>query len=245
MTQIRTEHKIGAGMEDSDAERPGSDTALRHGYTLAGIHELARIAVWSGQWSRVVNFREWYEAAQSAIVEHLYASGEPPSRGDLIGTGIDGIHELIAANRRHHGDSRHHAHGRSPNFERYWHVFAKPTRSPEEHIIEQAALRQIMAALPDNHRQTLIVLADHVDYGRAAEALGISRRAFISRVSDARQAFRALWHEGEQPSAMWGRERSRVSPRQNTMATTIKKRGWQKRQQAAGPAPTDPAPPGQ
>ena len=40
-----------------------------------------------------------------------------------------------------------------------------------------------MAALPYNYRETLLVLADYSDYGRAAEALGISRRGPWQRVS--------------------------------------------------------------
>jgi hypothetical protein len=205
---------------------------LRFGYTLAALDEMARVAVWGGSWSWVPDYRESFEAARSAIAERLYASREPPARGELVAAGIAGVGELIRADRRHRGRSRDHEQDHSPSFERYWQVFARPTPGPEERIVEQAALRQIMAALPYGYRTTLITLADHGDYDRAAAALGISRRAFTSRVSDARQAFRRLWHEGEQPSPMWGRECARVSVRRNSVAATIKKRGWLKRQQA-------------
>jgi hypothetical protein len=43
----------------------------------------------------------------------------------------------------------------------------------------------------------------HADHGLAAASLGISRRLFTARLSEARQAFLRRWHEGESPSRVW------------------------------------------
>lgn len=65
------------------------------------------------------------------------------------------------------------------------------------------ALAQIWPRLNPMHRTVLAALAAHNDHARAAAALGISRRLFTHRLSQARQAFLTLWHEGESPSRVW------------------------------------------
>lgn len=47
----------------------------------------------------------------------------------------------------------------------------------------------------------------HNDHERAAQALGKSMVAFHSAVRDARRQFLRLWHQGEQPSKVWSRDR--------------------------------------
>jgi hypothetical protein len=47
----------------------------------------------------------------------------------------------------------------------------------------------------------------------AAEALGKAPHGFETTLSTARKQFLALWHEGEQPSTLWGRDRRSAKSR--------------------------------
>jgi hypothetical protein len=49
-----------------------------------------------------------------------------------------------------------------------------------------------------------MALAIHGTYDKAAASLGKTHRAFVSQLSRARKQFLQLWHEGEQPSRIWG-----------------------------------------
>lgn len=92
-------------------------------------------------------------------------------------------------------------------FERYWLDVAAPADSPEEKVTERLALAQIWPCLRPVNREALAALAAHEDYQRAAESLGISYKAFKSRISEGRREFLALWHDGEKPSRPWIRDR--------------------------------------
>lgn len=87
------------------------------------------------------------------------------------------------------------------SFYRYWTRPAPPT--PEDEATDRTAVRQVMAALPAAHAQALLSLAEHGDYERAADALGLSPTAYNSQVRRARAAFLALWHEHEAVPGRW------------------------------------------
>jgi hypothetical protein len=52
---------------------------LRHGYTLADLHGLARLAVHTAG-TMASNWHDRYDTAWSAIAEHLYAAEHWPPR---------------------------------------------------------------------------------------------------------------------------------------------------------------------
>jgi hypothetical protein len=56
-------------------------------------------------------------------------------------------------------------------------------------------------------------LAAAGDYGQAAQLLGLKQKSWESQLMLARRRFRALWHEGEEPSSHWGCDRRAGSVR--------------------------------
>lgn len=175
---------------------PTGDIPLRHGYTLASIHELTLIAVHCELFYRARDYHERVDIAWSAIAEHLYASEQPPSRSDLIHAGMSAIASLFVSEARSHGintSQRGRTAVPGTNFQKYWHLSTRPTDGPEERIIERIALTQIWVALSPRLRDAFTALAVHDDYGRAAAAVGKTRDQYNSQLSYARRVFLALW----------------------------------------------------
>lgn len=154
----------------------GNDAPLRHGYTMARLYELTLIAVRCERWYRHRDFHERADIAWSAIAEHLYAAGEPPSRSDLIRAGMLAIGAHYDKDWAQYGIYPKDRYAETGvNFERYWAIAARPTPGPEERVVERAALRQIWHELTHGQREALTALAVHDDYARAADALGKRR----------------------------------------------------------------------
>jgi hypothetical protein len=180
---------------------------LRYGYTLDTLTRLAHYAARHGRYDHDVELPVRYEVAWAAVAEHLYAVGERPTPGELIRAGWLAI--------RHHGESERQFLGRAHDgpagpgrhFERYWRAVAAPADSPEDKVIERIALAQIWPRLRPSSRDAFAALAVHGDYRRAAESLEIGYKTFVGRISDGRREFLALWHDGEQPSRPWVRDR--------------------------------------
>lgn len=224
---------------DQDADltaEPGEDTLLSHGYTVAGLERLARKAAFASRW-RFLPLSERRDIARFAIVEHLLTTPEPPDFRFLVNLGEKAIWAHVEQEGRYRGvylASSHAEPGTGmPRFHRYWTTAAQPTRSPEDHIVDVTALKQIWPRLTRPHQAVLLALATHDDYQEAAASLGRGYRSFISTVSTARQQFLRLWHEHETPSGMWGRHRpnsSRAESRKSITAVTIRRR--ERRRQA-------------
>jgi hypothetical protein len=151
-----------------------------------------------------------YEAAWSAIAEHLYAAegDAPPTPADLIFAGQDAISRLAGDEMHHHGL----AYGKDlpqvrPRFAAYWEWQRLRGADPATQVVERAALWQIWARLTDGERRALSALAVHGDHQSAADALGKTYGVFTTDLSRARARFLRLWHEGEKPSRVWGADR--------------------------------------
>lgn len=185
---------------------------LCHDYTLADVDRLTRVAVFSvGRLAS--DARDRYDAAWYAITEHLYTVEAPPGPGDLIWVGRTAIYDEIRDYRHHHGffkSDYHNGPGSSPAFWRYWWPVTWAVPSRENVIVERMALWQILDVMHPVRREAIIALATFDTYDRAAMALGISYRAFVIRLNHARADFRALWHEGEAPSRMWGSDQRKL-----------------------------------
>jgi hypothetical protein len=189
---------------------PRGATELRHGYTLDDLRRLAGGVV-KHAWSQLGDQADRLEVVWSAIAEALYASETAPARRDLFQAGMDAMGRYDADDRHHHGiaSSGPHAYagrGSSPAFQTYW-CLAMTARSPEDGVVERVALAQIWPRLTEGQRRALLALAAFDDYAAAAEALGIKYQSFHSLIRAARIRFLALWHEGESPSRVWGRDR--------------------------------------
>ena len=191
---------------------PGTDTELRHGYTLAQVSQLSVQAVRRQHFHQAADFDDRVEVAWHAMIEHIYSATELPAERDVMYAGWRAISAHVRGDEQFRGRNRRDWYGGvTAGFERYWWTTARNTPGPEERVTEQVALAQIWPMLRPVHRQVLAALAAHDDYGRAAAALGKSRRTFTSQVGKARRAFFDLWHQGETPSRPWGHDRRRTT----------------------------------
>jgi hypothetical protein len=216
--------------------RVPDNAELRHGYTLSQVAALSVYAVRRQLWHQAADFDERLEIAWHAIVEHIYASEQPPAPRDVIRAGWKAIGDDVARAQRFYGlDSHDRYAGTTAGFERYWWFAARPAPGPEDRVTERAALAQIWPRLRPAHREVLAALAAHGDYGLAAQSLGRSYKIFTFAVSQARREFLALWHEGETPSRPWGQDR-RIS---DTDRHSITSRTIRRRRQRARQAPPD------
>lgn len=177
---------------------------LRHGYNLADLDRLTRMALSRG-WARNVDWRFRYHIAWEGIAEALYAATEPPEPADLVRAGWESISDHVKTERRHWGLKQ--GGTPRPSFAMYWDSVAQHTGSPENGVVERLALWQIWAALGDVDREALLALAVHDEYDKAAAALGLKKYTYYRRVRVARLHFLDLWHEGEAPSRLWGNDR--------------------------------------
>jgi hypothetical protein len=199
---------------------PRRDTYVAHGYTLADIYNLAVHAVRTDHWRADLEFPERVAAAWSAIATALCSSDTAPHRNELAHVGREASADVIDQNMRHRGiDKRAATFGESRvNFERFW------TRLPgaplEERVVDGVSLQQIWPLLKPTYQDALMALATYEDYAEAAKVMGLRYGAFCRRVRLGRLEFLRLWHEGEKPSAVWGRDKRQG--RDNTGRTAVR-----------------------
>jgi DNA-directed RNA polymerase specialized sigma24 family protein len=195
--------------QDNAGPEPAAVDELRHGYRLADLHAITRLAVHvAGRLA--TDWHERYDTAWSGIVEHLYAAIDPPTRQDLVSAGRLAIYAVVDGDRQAHGYYRRKNIGSaagpcsSPAYRTYWLDWL--TNVQHDHapaVAERVALPSILAALTQRQREALLALAAHEDYARAADAMGVRVSTLNSYVSAARGRFFALWHEGETPGPRW------------------------------------------
>ncbi len=179
-------------------------TGLRHGYLLSDLHEIARTAALTA-WAKGSDFADRCEVAWSGVVEHLYSAPEAPARHDLMRAGWDAVSRYVSGELHHHGRPRDGSfHTTGARFQAFWWSQSEPTPSPEARVVETLAMAQILPRLTPRQRDALFALAAHDDYALAAAALGMNYRSFYTQVWNARRRFFELWHEGEEPSHLWG-----------------------------------------
>lgn len=201
----------------------GGTAKARHGYTLDHLHHIARRAV-SASIARAMNYTDRLEAAWFGVIEHLYTSDERPSPLALVQAGEAAISRMIRNEHHHYGYAGRDTYAgpeSAVNYQRYW--WTTPTPSPENRVVDHVSLWQIWERLSDKHREVLATLSAVGDYQTAADHLGITVGTFNVHVSKARNAFFELWHEGEEPSRVWGTDR-RVGRRDATEPAKAKRR---------------------
>ena len=186
------------------------DTEVGHGYTMADLHKIARIAASTAS-AQAMDYADRVDTAFSAVAEALLTAEEPPGERELICVGRAAVNDLLTQELRHHGTAPDSdTPGRTrPAFERYWWWAARRTPSHEDRIVEEIALRQIWQQLRPGDRRALVALAVWEDYAAAARARGVVYQTLHSQIRHGRRTFLRLWHEGETPSALWGRDRRR------------------------------------
>lgn len=185
---------------------PDDVHTLRHGYNLADLHRLTKMAIWR-VWGLHLDYQTRYDLAWSGIVDLLYATDEPPTPGDLIFAGQDAIGTHVRDDMRHHGRDRHKGGDMMRRFASYWELPVRHASSPEPGVVDRLALWQIWPELTDAQRRALLALAALGTYQAAAASLGIAEKTFKQHIGNARQRFLELWHEGEEASRVWGSDR--------------------------------------
>jgi len=183
-------------------------THLWHGYSMDDLDRLARIAAVRAPGGRILDPRDRYETAWGAIVERLASADTRPGGGHLVAMGAAAVNRAGQDHRHTWGMARTwgSAEGDMGGYRRYWELARRSTAAPEEAVVDRTALRQIWPCLSVTHQQVLYALAIHDgDHHEAAHSLGKSLPTFRSHLKNARAAYRALWHEHETPSRMWGK----------------------------------------
>lgn len=187
---------------------PAGDEDLRHGYTVSQVRALSLAVVTRQTWYQSVDFDQRLEVAWHAIIEHLYTASEPPEMPEMARAAEHAVSQDVQQMHRFYGRNTQdrYAGTTTAGFKRYWSAAASHSPGPETAVTDRVALAQILPRLRPVNQQAIAALTDHDDYGLAAEALGISRRHFVGRISTARREFLSLWHEGETPSRPWAHD---------------------------------------
>ena len=182
------------------------------GWALPEIHAIARSAALANRWL-VSDFAIRFEAAWDGIVDTLLAATERPSAHDLAAAGKGAVSRgLLKDFCRHHGVADRDlsaGQGSAPRFAAYW--FERGDDPFDERVAERIAVWQVMAAIGPRHASYLEALAAAPDTRSAAEALGIPRASLSTYISQARDAFEALWYAPESPPSR-RRRQSRYAP---------------------------------
>jgi hypothetical protein len=202
----------------ADASKPGharpqgfsatggtaADVPIRGEYSLRSLERLSLLCVrecWAG---RGLSFGDRQAAAWDAMAEFLLLSEDIPLTHQMVRCGMEAILRYVHEEYRHHGWD-HVEQTTRPAFERWWNI-SRTIPQFADRVIDETALRQIWAVLPDRHRETLLVYAAAGSAPAAAEAAGKKYGTFTKHLSEARRAFLDLWHEGEEPAGLWCRD---------------------------------------
>lgn len=177
-----------------------ADLHVAHGYTLNDVHRLTAAACIADR-SMALDYADRRDIAWSAIAEHLCGAEEPPRRQELVRIGWQAIYRSVRDTYRGRGyvDGNYGLDG-APTMSRFVMFWGSAvTPSPEDWIVESAAVSQVIATLTPTYRDALVALAVHDDYMLGAASLGINYKAFVARIGVARKQVLTLWHQGETP----------------------------------------------
>lgn len=188
---------------------------LPHGYTVDDVAGIARYTARAAR-GAVVDDEELRDIAGVACVELLCAAEEPPALSELYRV----AHRAVgAANRQEMSFAGldRDAAGKAervtpPRWAAYWRG-ARALEAPwEEQLVDEIAVRQVMAALPARHQVVLRALATEGSYAGAMAMLGIPETTWRMRIGRARAEARALWHAPEPPSKHWAIDFTGLEP---------------------------------
>lgn len=187
---------------------------VRHGYSLADLDDLARRVVSNNlNWWPVGDRADQHDTAWHGIVEHLYSADDAPTRNELLEAGRRILVDEVKSHLQTHG-ARRDGTNNGAKFAAYWRALNAAAPSHEPAIIERVALVQVMAALTPRQREAFGALAACDDYVGAARLLNVEPQSYRDLIGRSRQAFDALWHEGE--TARKRRPDRRVTRREPT-----------------------------
>lgn len=179
------------------------------GWTLAELNGVAAAIVSRHRhWWPAGDIAGQHAAAWDGITEHLLTSDEPPSRQAMAAAGLRALSAYVRREISHQGGGSHNGIANAgAKFASYWEWHSAPAPDPQERVCDRLAVTQILPALTPRQREALLALAAWEDYQLAAAAMGCTTGTFEVHIKRARQAFRALWHEGETPSRQWRKDK--------------------------------------
>ncbi|TVL89804.1 hypothetical protein [Streptomyces sp. SAJ15] len=216
--------------ETAGTPGPGRDDGIRWGWTLAELDDVVRRAVTRTHQYRACDADERYATGWHAAVELLYTALDPPSERDLYCAAWRAADYLTTRTAEERGVARSRGDtytGRMdlPKWHAYWETVTRHTAGPEEPVVERLALTQIWPRLHPRYQAALHALAVHENYYAAADALGLKHCTFYAQVRHARNAFLALWWEGETPRRGWRDRRATTEPTQlHSISAHVRKR---------------------
>lgn len=185
-------------------------------WTLHDLNDMARSVVAHNRaWWPAGDRGDQYAAAWHGIVEHLYSATMAPTRGELMEAGRRALVAEVRDTMRHRGQRRDGTNN-GARYAAYWEWAGRAVPSPENALVEHAALYQILPTLTAGQQEAVIALASAGTYADAAALLGVSEAGLKSQLMKGRRRFRELWHEGEAPSGHWGTDR-RAGPTRATV----------------------------
>jgi hypothetical protein len=165
---------------------------IRHGYTMADLDQIARMAMARGYGHMMIDHYDRYQGAWDGAVDLLLTSPIPPDRQDLVAAAARHLSREWKSYRRLHGLTDEGGIG--PRFIAYW---AEPPEPAAERLMEAMTLKVVWDPLSTTHRDTLAALAAAGDRQRAAACSGVSRHAFTQRLRKARRAALIAWFDHE------------------------------------------------
>lgn len=173
-----------------------TDVKLRDGYTLADLQRIARIVTVTTSGATTNTVDDEAEAYHGAV-EALYSAVEPVTEQALFAAAQDALRRHLRRELAYRGRRTSGA-----RYAAYWDRSSWFTPPVDAQVVIPIAVRQVMAYLPDRHRQVLTVYADaNLNRAEAATILGVSPAVAATAIWRARQAFEALWYDHESPPA--------------------------------------------
>jgi hypothetical protein len=181
---------------------PIRDVELPHGYTLAEVERLAKVAAGTVLTHTGQSMAERVDDAWSAIVDRLYADPTPIDPGQLVWVARKALYRGDRDHWRHHGVYKRdvlNGEGSMPAFRSYWQP---RVATVEPGVVDRLAFAQIWPRLTPAQQEAVVAVAIWGDQQQAAQATG--KPWLKSSLCQARKRFLALWHEHETPSKHWG-----------------------------------------
>ena len=175
-----------------------SENRVRHGYTLATLDDLTRVALSQTIDGRgLMSAADRYHVVWSGIAVALYEADQRPTREDLVRAGWRALAEARDQEMQAHGYRLDHGevHIRHA-FGAYWRTPGEPA---EERLIEHLAVQQTLSVLSPRQRAAVTAVAALGGYAAAQTALGITRSTLTDHLMNARLRVLEAWMPGETP----------------------------------------------
>ena len=198
--------------------------AVAHGYTLADIDTLARMAMRRSIGWSLLDATGRYQACYDGVVDLLFTAEEAPTERDLIESGWSSLARAYKQVRHDRGLTDNPAQPHGPRFAAYW-IGQEGKTTHGDATVERLAVHQVVDSLPQEHRDVLAAMAAYGNRGDAAHGLALATGTFSAQLRRARAVALRLWFDHEVPpprAAMFNTSRKVASYAQRTPSATCR-----------------------